>query len=365
MRWFCAVLTGVLAVMPAPGQRKNYAQPLHRTDMFLAARYDAESVAIFFSDEGNVRGTPHGWKQQTGKGIWDASHLLVVQGDAAAKTWRADWPANGGAVPKVGDSFRVDVGSGRYVHVELKRLAFLPGCRATWMAGIARVADADMAAFHVEAREPFLALKADAVEVKESASLMGAASLSTAPDFPLVAKQRAALEGALKLKLQVDYTSLLSEREQLYQQTHPTPLAQVNGSDALLKETATLVYLVQRVTVAPGIERYYVRAEWKSGDRVLYVMRAWFTPAMELETVTDSEVPRAGGMRGRDDLESDALDLHAGQLRNVFAWKHTNEMGEQVVEHLLLMQLIRGRYMLMRWTPGGILPAGVSFGLGC
>ena len=399
---FLCLLSYTLGAQSAPV--RNYARPLQRTDLFLAVPYGSGKVLILFSGEGaGGAGRP---LAVLSAGIV-RGRLSVVANALERKAWYADWPANGAPAPQVGDRFTVAVGGARGASATLTELGFLATCHPTWIVGVAAVEDGGAEALtgadSARSAAVFLAWPTVKTTVngggssgqspaqapgRTSAQTPGVASAQTSPAPPedlgpvvfsgesspaLGAEARRRMEEALNQRMVGDYTALLSERQMLYQQTHPTPLAEVEGDSALLHGTAKLVYSVQRVQVAEGTARYYVRAQWRSGGKNLYFLRAWFTPEFSLESALDSGIPEG----------PDALDLErkngerkgaTTDILNVFdaSVVHVTErvglIELQEPGNLIVMRQsgpLGLRYVLLRWSPSGLLPAGVSFSPGC
>ncbi len=393
-------------------QTPRYDRPIHRTDLFVAARYQQDSVLIFFSNEGTAEGLPAMGRamgraigQVTGQVTGQAvphpmsaaqtrllpprSRLSGARTDAEKSLWYADWPVNGAPAPRLGDHFRIQIGGVRTVQATLRTLAFLPACYSTWLVGIATVAAQDQPLYRASATSAaagpwggFLASKApvaagstkngataETAGSKTAESLLGPVLSSTAKDFPLSAADRAKVERALNNNLATNYATLLTSRQQIYQHSNPSPLVQVQGSSALLQGKAKLVYLVQKVVVAPGtasqgVVRYYVRAQWRSQGQALYFIHAWFTPDFALSFTSDSGVPAGSGQVAA----LDAPGHHAGRILNIFVDQITDELGRRRVVHRLLMEQSdtgSKSYVVMQWSPGALLPIGTYFGSGC
>ncbi|MHB1021574.1 MAG: hypothetical protein ACYC46_02410 [Acidobacteriaceae bacterium] len=379
LRFAAILLLGCACV----AQTAHYDRPLHRTDLFVAGRYGDNTVLLFFSNEGLAAGVPlkgeplpHPLPGPQSAMVAASSRLSAAQTAAEIRTWYADWPANGAPAPHVGDRFDIEIGGTQQVQANLRTLAFLPACGSTWLVGIAEVAQKDRVVYRAGFRSAtggpwggFLAheVKASQAAVSSTAAtpLLGPVLLSTDKNFPLSTADRAKIERILKDRLAAEYATLLGERQAMYQQTHPTPFAQVEGSSTLLKGKARLVYLLQKVTVAPGTERYYVRAEWRSGSKSLYFLHAWFTPSFALDFFGDSGVPDSGAA---DDFTQGRSSHHAGRILNVFVNQVNDVDGKPTTVYRLLMQqsdVGSTSYVVMQWSPGALLPIGTYFGDGC
>ena len=412
----------------------NYARPLHRTDLFLAVPYQSRTVLVLFSDEGNAPGTPHAG-QPLAHPMSPLSLSGIVHGrltavaNASEKiSWYADWPPNGAPAPRIGDRFKIALGGAIKVTATLTQLAFLPTCHATWIVGVATLDASDPAAHAATASGSQAIFLAQPVSsgpiggtspanapmdgqgrmavstglpeigsaVASSMSEIGPLIFSIGSDALLSPEARRKIEQALNQQMEADYSATLGQRQALYQQTHPTPFAEVVGNSALLQGKAMLVYSMQQVAVAEGTERYYVQAQWRSGRKNVYLVRAWFTPAFALESTTDSGVPEgeaarniegnaalairniekgrgrtvgiAGSKTGREPVgpSSDILNVFDASLVHVTETVGLIELPQP--GNLILMRqggLVGLRYVLLRWTPGGLLPAGVYFSMGC
>lgn len=375
-------------------QTAHYDRPLHRTDLFVAGRYDDNTVILFFSNEGTAAGVPakgkplpHPLPGPQSMMVAASSRLSAAQAPGEIKTWYADWPANGAPAPRVGDRFDVEIGGSQHVQANLRTLAFLSACGSTWLVGVAEVAQWDGAVYRAGLRSAtsgpwggFLARKVMSAQAATRSSvaksttntaltgtnpLLGPVLLSTDKAFPLSSSDRAKIERVLNDQLTAEYATLLKERQQIYRQSHPTPFAQVEGSSALLKGKARLVYLLQKVTVAPGTERYYVRAEWRSGGRSLYFIHAWFTPSFALDLLGDSGVPDSSA---GDNFSQGRPSHHEGRILNIFVDQVEDVDGKPTTAYRLLMQqsdVGSTGYVVMQWSPGALLPIGTYFGDGC
>lgn len=317
--------------------------------------------------------------------------LIAALDASEMKQWYADWPPNGAPAPRVGDRFNIALGGAESVGATLAQLAFLQTCQASWIVGVATADSGEsgllqspMAALasSVSPQAIFIARPAEespqgaAPPAHASKGDIGPAIFSTDPNPLLTAEARRRIEQGLNLRMEADYTSLLSQRQALYQQTHPTPFADVEGNTALLRGAAKLVYSLQRVDVAKGAARYYARAQWRAEGKNVYFIRAWLTPEFGLESVVDSGIPegadarnieaRGGSAKQSEQQSSDIANVFDGSLVRLV--EHVGLIEMEQPGNLFVMRQAGQtgvRYDLMRWTPEGLLPVGASFGAGC
>jgi len=164
-----------------------------RADVFVAARYDADTALVFFhtASIAGSPGVPAGPWPQTGVAVaWVTGTHLQLAPAGEEKQWASQWPGGPSFAPQIGEEFVLATGGSARVRGMLGSLGYLPDCnQQTWLVGLVRVDAvdrADYATANAEGMAAYPATPETVQRILQTHAAVAPAATSTTADGRIV-----------------------------------------------------------------------------------------------------------------------------------------------------------------------------------
>jgi len=310
-------------------------------DTWIAHRYDNQRVLFFFAELPMSQPAPAGEEIPPPQAQWGEAGKIVRLSEAQIRAMKLEQMQSGGTPTRVDlrlhERLTLRIAGGLTATVEIEEFVHQTTCSDGFIGALARVVGG-----------------ADGYSATKLKYYVVGTWSDTPPAWKNTSIRKVDLDGSAKSTLEASLTAQL--KAELPKTESGTP--QWKAIDkALAAGEGALTYDVQSVPVGRGGEFvYFVRAQWTVRKRPAFLLSAWLTPSLEIQSV---DAFMAGALR-MPDFENYNLNLGSlARIVNVF------EVNGSPAVLITAEGLESFSLDLIRYTNSGPKQTGVMWGYGC